>query len=324
MGAEKKTKIFREDSIKDIVFIDGLTQCGKLMLIPVASSLERMELLQYRWLIESLATYHDLGVISKEMAVALLRSEAALLYYDMLVGRNINMRNDDISSIWRYKDPQKYFTRMISPPGDNVVCENNQLNPMMLFMTHDVMCHPTVAFEAFQHLKVVHIKRHPIDVVDCWLIKRGADRYKSPRSVIPLIQGPTEPMVWCAHGWEAEYESLPHIDRTIRMIDLMLSKVDQSMKALSEENKKKVQFVYFEEIISNPIPEIKKICTFLDTDVSSYTQIAVDKIYPLDGKREEKLKNIKSQASKKEFDLLMMHVERYEKEFYDYFGKPFK
>ena len=43
------------------------------------------------------------------------------MLYDNAIGRNANFRNDDYSSVWKYRNPKEYIDRLSLPDGDGVI-----------------------------------------------------------------------------------------------------------------------------------------------------------------------------------------------------------
>ena len=56
-----------------IVFVDGLWGCGKTMLSPILSSMDRVELLSYTYDLENICTLFHLKKISKNGAETMIK-----------------------------------------------------------------------------------------------------------------------------------------------------------------------------------------------------------------------------------------------------------
>ena len=89
-----------------------------------------------------------------------------------MIGRNSNFRPSDWTSIWNSSDPKKYVKRLVSDEGDSVFETIKVKEPLIPFMLHNAVWHAEIYFQSFPTLKMVHLNRHPIDVIHSWH-KRG-------------------------------------------------------------------------------------------------------------------------------------------------------
>ena len=104
-----------------VVMIDGFAGCGKTMLSPIISAFDRVEIMQYAPLIEQICELRSLDCIDEDVAESMVRMNTDLLIYNVMMGRNINCRPTDLSSIFKHK-PSKHIRRMLGS-GDETVLE---------------------------------------------------------------------------------------------------------------------------------------------------------------------------------------------------------
>ena len=113
-------KIIRNSELLEkVVMIDGFPGCGKTMLSPIISSFDRVEIMQYSDTIEQVSELFFLQKISKDVAVTMLKTHADQLLYKACMGRDINCRPSDLSSIFKNK-PVKYIRRMLSKGDEHI------------------------------------------------------------------------------------------------------------------------------------------------------------------------------------------------------------
>jgi len=98
----------RNSYVYDLVVVDGVMRSGKFLHDALESSLERSEMWQQYPIIDSIPYLHRLGHISSSAAVNVLRREIDMHLYYGILGRRSNFRHEDLSSIFKYKDPQIY------------------------------------------------------------------------------------------------------------------------------------------------------------------------------------------------------------------------
>ena len=83
----------------DILLIDGLGRAGKQVVAKLASNFERVEGFQYCAGLEQFPILTFLGHLEPAPAIAFLQLMVDELVYDRMVGRNLNMRASDASSV---------------------------------------------------------------------------------------------------------------------------------------------------------------------------------------------------------------------------------
>ena len=289
----------------NLVAVTGISRSGKSMLAPIVSSLNRSENLQTDYTLEQFPVLNHLGLMSEHIAIYLMRYMVNFKIYDNQIGRNSNFRFTDWTSIWNTSDPRQYLRRLIKEEGDSVfenIKEENQIN---VYMFHNVLWHANIFFKAFPDIKIIHIDRHPIDMVYSWYKRGYGDRfYDKERSALALIKNGGNGIPYYAQNWLNEYISLTEIDRVIKMIYTITSDHYDTLKTLSDSDRKNILLINFDKIISNPKIDLKKICDILNTSKSSYTisvmerercPRAINKIER--SKKYEEIKNIASSES---------------------------
>ena len=94
-----------------------------------------------------------------------------LMIYNDAIGRNVNCRSNDYTSIHNYSDPLVYINRMKEPDGDSVYSRIEKSKRFFPLMLHDGLWHADYIFKAFQFSKLIHIQRHPVDLIYSWINK---------------------------------------------------------------------------------------------------------------------------------------------------------
>jgi len=162
--------------------------------------------------------------------------------------------------------------------GDSVypnIEKSNRLFPLQL---HDGLWHANYIFKAFPSSKLIHMQRHPIDLIYSWLTKGlGGSFYDDLRSHIVTYQFNNSVLPYYAFGWEEEYLSLNECDRVIYMISKLLNLHMLTYKQLDEKDQKKVFFVNHQELASSPDKIIRKIENFLESKITSHTQAVLNR-----------------------------------------------
>ncbi len=311
------TEITRENFIRNIVFVTGLTRSGKTMLLPIVSSMERVEHVAMNYLMEQVPMMHILGLISDEAATCLMRYAIDAMFYDQTIGRNINLRFGDLTSVWKSKEPLSYLKRLFTKDGDVAMRSIEQKKPLFLLQLHDALWHADVYIKSFPDMKMIHITRHPIDMVHNWHEKGyGGDFFENPRNATLTIEWKSKKLPYYVSGWEEEYLSMSEIDRVIHMIKKLEDRHRKKHDSLSEEECRKVMIVSFEKMVTNPEAVLKEITKFLGTTLSRHSsRICKRERCPRRLRREDrdrKLDEIKKLCSQEALAILVSMSDEYD------------
>lgn len=287
------------------------------MLAPIISSLERVEKVSMNYQFEFIPMINIVKALSDSAAVTIMRFFIELHVYENVIGRNFNFRLNDLTSVWNTKNPMEYISRLNNKEGDDAFEKIIKSRQIFLLLVHDALWHGKIYFKAFPNLKMIHIDRHPTDLVFSWFNKGyGSDFYENPRNALLTIDWEEKILPYYAYNWEEEYIKLPEMGRIIKMINMIQNKGKQVYKSLNANYKKNIFFIKFNEIASKPKMAIKNISEFLETKESYYTPIAMQKVniprkIKLD-ERKNKQNLIKGMSSRETYNLLLSMIEQYE------------
>ena len=97
------------------------------MLAPIVSSLKRSEKIMFNFILEQYPILQYMGKISVDTAKYLIGYTIDLMLYDNIIGRDVNFRFSDETSVWKTSNPKKYFERLFKNEGKEAF-ENLQNN----------------------------------------------------------------------------------------------------------------------------------------------------------------------------------------------------
>ena len=307
----------RETLVKNLVLLEGHTRAGKFLLGNIMDGFKKLEHFQYVSLLEQVPFLARLGFIREDAVVSLLQICVDEAVYNMRVGRNLNWRFDDASSLLCSFDRKRYERRSRSPIDPNVVNTVRKDRRFSSFVAHEVMPDIKLFFKAFPSIKVISLLRHPVDLVHSWYVRGWGEREISdPLYFQPYLAVSGKKIPWFAYRWNSEYLTLPRMDRVIRSIESVAKLSQKSYSTLSAAQKRQILIVTFEGLTQEPRPVIAKIEAFLKTKKESYMQKILKRERcprgPLAPERDKKLQNIKKTASKKAFNILLELANDYE------------
>ena len=260
----------RSQSLSSPIILDGIARTGKFFLGKVFCGFEGVEYFQYVSMIEQVPYLHKLGFIDESAAISLLQVNIDEHCYNMQIGRNINLRLDDGSSVPNSLESEVYKNRSISNINKELIVKQcaDRFSP---FITHETFPQIQLFFKAFKEIKVISLKRHPIDVVHSWLIRGWGNRFENSDifAFVPLIENNNLIFPWYVNGWEKEYHNISEAEKIIKCISVLMDHEKQAYKNLSLNNRKKVFFVRYEDLVERPENELHKIGKFVGKKTSN-------------------------------------------------------
>jgi hypothetical protein len=323
----------RKSYVHELVVIEGLSRAGKSVLLPIVSSLKRVEMWQQYPIVDTIPYLYGLNLMNEDLAIALLQSQMDMHLYYQMIGRKVNFRKNDMSSIWKSKDIDGYFERILLNDEKIVLDKliNKELKPILPITMHDLMSNVDIMFKAFPNLKIISMQRNPVDIAySLYNNGMGTRHGNCPRLISLAFKVEDGPVPWYATSWSKKYIELSPMDRVIECI-LFLSKENQKKyKSLQANVKNKIIFVYFENLITKPEKNIDKICEFIKTSSTAYTKVAMMNVkVPRDlslqdlgegvarpVSYEKKINFIKNKSTKNCYNSLMNLKEQYEEQLY--------
>jgi hypothetical protein len=290
------------------IFIDGISRTGKFLLGKIVSCFNDVENFQYISLIEQILYIHKLGSITRDAAIAFIKAQIDEHAYNMYLGRNLNLRFDDATSLYNNFELNKYLKRSLVPYGLEQKKEILNNKSESLFILHESFSHIELLYGAFPKMKFIHLNRHPVDLVHSWFINVG-NRFKSdPFSFIPIVQSNNNLMPWYAVDWKDEFVPLTNIDRIIKSISYLLDIEKNTYTSLTKHIKALILEIKYEDIVENTSDAIDSLSMFLDKDPHDQINYILAKEKCPNKisltKRGNKLKEIKKVASDKYINLL--------------------
>ena len=174
--------------LENLILVTGTHTSGKSMISPVIASLKKVEILRKIYYLDQLANLHFFNKLKFKTAKFMANHILDLSYYEQLIGRNMNFRHEDETSVANSKDPKFFVKRLKVKKGSQILKKHKKINTHMLLDTHD-----GIWFNKFwlnlgiKNLKIINICRNPIDVVNSWINSDLGEAEKQLLCQIPLI-----------------------------------------------------------------------------------------------------------------------------------------
>ena len=294
----------------DLIFIGGLTRSGKSFLCPIISSLNNSETFICDYIAENIYYANFLKKIDNNYAKVFLKLIYNERIYNLSIGRNLNRRDTDYSSITHSVIKKIYEKReKSSKEGNEIIHKIKKDNKIFPIMFHDVLLNPKLLFESFNNSKIIFIERNPIELIYEWENKKYyGDFFSNPRNVTlsHKYNNKLYPY-WCFNS-EKEFSKLKNsYEKTIFLIEKLYTKQKQNFLKLNNKYKKKIMIIKFDSMVGSTNLQLKSIMTFLKNEKGKKTDLIIKKqngnrkIYPelLKKNREKIFKSISLKYQKK-------------------------
>jgi len=304
MKSMQDIELIREVCLWDkVVLVDGVGRSGKSMLGPIIASFENVEIERIEPIFERIPVLDALGKISKDAAIQMLQMEVDFRLYESMIGRNTNFRFKDHSSVFNNPFKFEYFKRVFGKDGQVVVNKILEKKPIFQVMVHDTLGKLDVYFDAFKDkVFVLEMVRDPIDMIYSWYQRGWGWRITTdPRVAIFTYQSRKGIAPLSNLDSDCEYHDLEPMDRVIHIIEENFKNGFDKYQELSDERKKQILFIIFEEFVTETDKNIERVEKFLGVKKTKHTpkQLKKERIPRVltEKGRKEKEEFIKAKAS---------------------------
>lgn len=250
------------------IFVDGMAGCGKTMLSPIISSLERVELMTYAFEIQYYCTMHFLGELHINGAKTLVQCQADLQLYNTMMSRQVNFRPSDLSSVQNDVEPTRYYQRLYAP-GDEVIPDRiRKERPVMNFCVHHLIPFAKPIAEGLgKKAFFIDVVRHPL-----YMIKQQALNFErlipTPRDINIYLDWNGKKLPYYFKGWEEKYvnSSSPY-EQAIHYCDNISKRTKENEGCLPN-----LLRIPFEPFVLNPSEYMQKVHNYLGLGPGKHTK----------------------------------------------------
>ena len=272
---------------ENILFLDGLGRAGKFFLGKIIGGFINVDYFIYNPVIEHIIQLGGEGVIQEKDASALLSVYLNMSMYDYSLGRNLNTRKSDSSSIFNSPEPDVYLKRLNINEGIDGINKILQDNWYSTFMVHECTQHFNIIKKTAPNSKIILIRRNPIDIAYSWYMRGWGERFGTdPLAFIPVLEGNKASVPIYAKNWKDKYEKMNECERVVNSVIHLTNKEEIHMK-----KHKNIMSIYYENLMINPYTVIDDISVFLNRDCHPNISKIIEK--------ETRVFNFKSDRKKK-------------------------
>ena len=267
--------IVQNKCINDIVIIDGLPRSGKFYLGKLVSAINGLEYFINSSETERIIQMNKAKILKKTDASALLVTAINNSIYNMAIGRNINMKYDDGSSVLNSFEKDLYIRRqnedLHGSASLNKIIDQKRSS---VFIFHDALQSLDMVKIASPNSKIINIQRHPVDLVYSWIKRGWGYRFlNDPLSFDLNIYHNEVNVPYFAIDWAGEYHASNEHDRVIKSIVYMTEEENRVIDSKQDD----ICCIYYDNLVQQPNLAIDKICNFLDRSPHESMNETIDK-----------------------------------------------
>ena len=325
-----------------IVLLDGISGTGKTMIHKILDSYECNSLPKFSYALEQICIAAHYNKIQEDATSAILKLQIDQLKYDLEIGREVNCRKNDLSSIFNSTKSITYLKKIFIQDGEKAISNLIKQERNVVIITHQLLNATSVFENVFADNFInIHAVRNPVYLYDHW------------NSYIQLLGDSVRDLT----VWKSEENNIyPWFFKNIENYQgyAGLTKNDKTLVCLTEliENllihhtlsSKKPNYlcIEFEKFVLDPYVAIKKLDQLFNNQNKKsfkrvlrgekiprahinggkkrqiYKRYGADANTTLIGHRADyisKLDTIKSKTSKLHFDRFKLSLEKYEDTF---------
>lgn len=260
----KTLKIYeRRGLAEDMLIIDGISRSGKFMLSHVVSALEGVEYIQYPMLLENLPYLVRHRKLDFETCRILLQTDLDYAAYNMMIGRTLNTRRADITSVYKAPDAAALLKRAERDDEPAMVAEFKAAKRLPLFFCHEGMCNVDVILRALPKARIIHIMRDPAALALSWHKKGYGKRWGGdPKIVSIAFDTPHGTVPWFAVGVAKDYAAANEMERVVLCLSEIMRMSREGLGKLTPAERKRIAFLSFESVVKNPGKAVAKLERF--------------------------------------------------------------
>lgn len=262
-------------SAKKIILITGLTRSGKTLLCPIISSLKNCEQFFFSTIAENISVMNYMNKLNFNTAKLIIKKTVNENIQDKVLGRNLNNKINDFTSIDNYKYKSIYLKRIRSPKKK--LFENSKEFKKNFFpiLFHEALLNLRLLETSFDLPKIINISRHPIDLITSWIKKDyGSKHYSSMSNTVLTYRYGKKILPFFCIGIEKEIlNQKTKEDKIVKMID-NLNKIFKK-NYLKSLNKKNIILIKYDKFLTNPNKFINQICSKFKISKTKHLKIVL-------------------------------------------------
>ena len=252
----------------NLILLTGYRSSGKSLVSPFLLNCNNVIGLLKDPTASAISDIYRKGLISFETSSFLLKLNIDNARYCSQIGRNLNTRLDDETSIWNGYDIMSQVKKLVSPRGEIANKEIRSDKKFYIFDTHNGI--PTIPLlsNCYSNLMCVNVVRSPISVIYSWCRDGlfASERLKSALSqqVCTLKKDKYIPIIF--DQISEDFHKLSHFQRCLKAY-LYLKEEELNHREKNAKYENLIFEVSYEKFLLQPIECVRDLLSFVGASI---------------------------------------------------------
>lgn len=249
------------------VVVDGMARSGKSLVAGVLSWSEKIEPWQLSAYIDHIFKLWELGLVGRSEAVSILRVAINDAAFNYAIGRSVNTRLHDASSVQKFGKSEEFLARGESE--DYRLLEQQFLRQGRLpsFQVHENVMARWLWEEALPLVKMIEVVRHPLTLFRSWHARDLGSRWGvDPKLFVPVASVGGDPIPTFALDAHEEWRAANPKEKIVIALEQQYAQVWKSLSNGGQTDS--FQVITLEAIKSSPRDVITELLDWIGTDIS--------------------------------------------------------
>ena len=301
-------KIFNNNTC----YISGLHRSGKSLLTSIIPSIIETGLINKDPLLNLVSNMYANKEISFKSARYLARYIQSNTNYSNFIGRKLNQKKTDETSIYNHLNYKEYLKK-ISSKSKFKIAKDFKEERISFYDVHNVLCNLKFWKQTNDNFKLINIDRNPVDLVYSWYKNKFGSYKESSINQLLLYKLGNIFVPTYAYKWKNKFLKMTELDRIIEILNQQI--LSSNNNYIFYKKSTKILRIRYEDILTKPLKNLLKINKFLNLDSKIYLKEYKSKIIRKKSssanERKIKLKFIKKNCSSSYYKKLINLEKKY-------------
>lgn len=257
-----------------MILVDGMARSGKSLVAACLANFDRVEPWQIPIYVDHVVKYLELGEFSRNGARAALRNGLNSHAFDYAVGRGLNRRRTDWSTVTHFSPQDLLIEREQESSYEVLLQHFRDSKRIPTFVTHEQISFTSLWFDSVPSLKFLEVCRHPATLMVSWYRRRLTDRWgEDPLLFVPCMSVNEKPVPLFARDIQDRWSAMTTEEKLLASLELQYANLWCALDTLSDHDQLQLRWVQIESLKERPRNIVVRLSEWLDCDVS---QIQLD------------------------------------------------
>ncbi len=251
-----------------LLIVDGVSGSGKTMISRLIDSAPESTSPSFLYELEYFCQLYSMGFLSQDSASTLIRSGLDLKFFNDSIGREVNLRPNDLSSILKSSKKFSYLAALLKNDtpknSESAMLSRNVLSLVTHQLHGDANLLSELYGPRFHHIICI---RHPYYLIDHWISYMGT-LLVNPRDFTLAVDNDSNRLPWFIR----RYPDLYLNSNKQNMAALCVVEILEQAFACIDMKREAVSVIDFENFVLNPSMYLSEISRKCKLNFSSKTE----------------------------------------------------